>query len=45
MSDAQQQFDKAAELEKSNPEQALGVYNSLIHKDGIEKSLFAHVSS
>lgn len=39
MSDAQQQFDKAAELEKSNPEQALGVYSSLIHKDGSENKL------
>jgi hypothetical protein len=39
MSEAQQQFDKAAELEKSSLEQALSAYNALIHKDGIGKYL------
>jgi hypothetical protein len=34
MSESQQQYDKAAELEKSSPEQALAVYNALVHNEG-----------
>ncbi len=36
MSEFQKQYDKALELEKSNNgEQALQIYNSLIHNDGM----------